>query len=133
MIFVNRVDGSQVLADGQRVQYRGILFGGETLSGYLKTLSGDPDAFLWAPRHAFWPDRYTMATLQPGQAEEFANTFPAEPGHYLLEVKAVGASEYELGGSRIPTAATNRAALAKALPSHPLTVSDPLSAKQLGL
>jgi len=133
-VFVNRMDGNQILADGQRVQYRGLLRGDEFVSGVLKTVSGDPDVYLWKPRNAFWPDRYANDTVLPGQVETFSNQFAPEAGRYLLEVQAVGDSEYELSltGEGGELAAASYAALEKARPPHPLTVSDPLSAGQLG-
>jgi hypothetical protein len=134
LIFVNRIDGSQVLGDGQRVQYRGLVQGGEWISGILAHLSGDPDLYMWMPRRAFWPDRGFNDTLQPGQVETFSNQFGQEGGRYLLEVQAVGASAYELSltGQGGVMAAAGGATLEKPLPPHPLTVSDPLSAGQLG-
>jgi hypothetical protein len=49
-------------------------------------------------------------------------------------VKAVGDSEYELSEIEqgFEETVANRAALEKARPEHPLTISDPLSAGQLG-
>lgn len=138
LTFVNRMDASQVLAGGQRVQYRGLLQGGESVSGFLKTVSGDPDGYVWKPRNAFWPDHHTTDTLLPGQVEEFCNQFEMEAGRYLLEVQAVGASEYELSLTRegseevAASSVPLENALEKSLPEHPLTVSDPLSAGQLG-
>jgi hypothetical protein len=69
--------------------------------------------------------------------ETYSHAFVEEPGRYLLEVQAVGDSEYELShggqeGEEGEMAAMNRAALEKARPEHPLTISDPLSAGQLG-
>jgi uncharacterized repeat protein (TIGR01451 family) len=134
LIFVNRIDASQALADGQRVQYRGLLQGSEWISGILATVSGDPDLYIWRPRNAFWPEGRFDETVLPGQVETFSNQFRLEGGLYLLEVQAVGASEYELSltGQGGVMAAASGAALAKALPPHPLTVSDPLSAGQVG-
>jgi uncharacterized repeat protein (TIGR01451 family) len=132
--FVNRNDAGQRLAAGQRIQYRGLLEGGELISGLLKTVSGDPDLYVWDPRNAFWPDRATDETVLPGHVEEFYSPFDMEAGRFLLEVQAVGDSEYELSltGEKREMAAASRAVLDKARPSHPLTVSDPLSAGQLG-
>jgi hypothetical protein len=134
LIFVNRMDAGQALAGGQRIQYRGLLQGGEFVGGVLKTVSGDPDVYLWQPRNAFWPDRAANGTNLPGQVETYSHAFAPEPGRYLLEVQAVGDSEYELSpaGQEAEMAAAGRAALEKARPEHPLTISDPLSAGQLG-
>jgi uncharacterized repeat protein (TIGR01451 family) len=134
LTFVNRIDVSQVLADGERIQYRGLLEGGEFVSIALTTVSGDPDLFIWKPRNAFWPDRYTNDTVLPGQVETGSNQFPLESGRYLLDVQAVGASEYALSltGQGSAMVAANLAAPQKTLPGNPLTVSDPLSAGQVG-
>jgi len=68
--------------------------------------------------------------------ETFSNQFRLEGGLYLLEVQAVGASEYELSlsgqGGVMGAASAVVAAATKPPPEHPLTVSDPLSAGQLG-
>lgn len=69
--------------------------------------------------------------------EESGETFAPEPGRYLFEVGAVGDSEYELtlaGGTPMQPPAVLAALFpqVKQTPPHPLTVSDPLSAKQLG-
>jgi uncharacterized repeat protein (TIGR01451 family) len=134
LIFVNRMDASQSLGDRQRVQYRGLLQGGEWISGILATVSGDPNVYVWKPRNAFWPDRLFNEAVLPGQVETFSNRFRLEGGRYLLEVQAVGASEYELSLTRQGgvMAIANGAALEEPLPPHPLTVSDPLSAGQVG-
>ena len=137
MIFVNRMDASQALADGQRVQYRGLIQGGEWIEGLLSTLNGDPDLFVWGPRNAYWPDRSFNEPSQPGSMEYFANQFPLEPGRYLIEVQAVGATEYGLTMKWLedPWALASAAKLdmaAKERPQHPLVVSDPLGAGQLG-
>ena len=131
------MDGNQVLADGQRIQYRGLLQGGRVsgISGFLTTVSGDPDLYIWKPRNAFWPDPlHPNDTVLPGQTEYLSNQFVPEDGRYLMEVQAVGASEYQLtvsGGDQTMAAAAS-APLAKQRPAHPLTVSDPLSAGQVG-
>jgi len=130
--FVNRMDASQVLGDGQRVQYRGQVEGGEFVTIDLTTVSGDPDMFIWKPRNAFWPDAYTIETILPGQVESASGQLP-EGGRYLMEVQAVGASEYVLNvEGQGEMAAAKRATLEKEMPQNPLTVSDPLSAGQVG-
>ena len=132
LIFVNRMDGSQALGDGQRVQYRGLLQGIERISGVLATVSGDPDLYVWRPSNTFWPEGRFNASVLPGQVETYSYQFRL-PGLYLLEVQAVGPSEYELSRTGYgAAAAVSEAALTKVLPPHPLTVSDPLSAGQLG-
>ena len=133
LTFVNRMDGSQVLADGQRIQYRGLAEEGDRLTLSLATVSGDPDAYAWAPRNGFLPYPYTMDVRPPGKSEYLNKQFD-ESGRYLMEVHAVGDSEYSLALIE-PSAATAQAAgapAAKSRPEHPLTLSDPLSAGQLG-
>jgi len=133
LAFINRMDGSQVLADGQRIQYRGIPQKGDRISLSLTTVSGDPDAYMWAPRNGFWPNPYSNDVLPPAESEYLTEQFD-ESGRNLLEIHAVGDSEYtlELLGEEGEAAAAGIAALQKALPEHPLTWSDPLSAGQLG-
>ena len=52
----------------------------------------------------------------------------------LLEVQAVGASEYQLilSGQGSDIAETSRSPVVKPRPQHPLVISDPLSAGQIG-
>jgi hypothetical protein len=137
LISVNRMDGSQSLADGERVQYRGYIEEGMELMIGLKTVSGDPDLYAWRPRNAFRPDRYTQATVLPGQMEESGYQVAQQSGRILLEVHAVGPSEYEMiaaGRIEEQTAASGASGALedKPVPLHPLVVSDPLSARQLG-
>jgi hypothetical protein len=135
MPFVNRVGGSQTLADGQRIQYRALLDAGSVVWASLKTMSGDPDLYAWGPRNGFWPDRAANATLQPGGSEELATDAASGDGRYMIEVQAVGTSAYDLSfpGSVQPAAASATAVpVAKPRPEHPLVVSDPLSAGQVG-
>lgn len=133
IVFVNRLDGSQGLAAGQRVQYRGDLEEGTWLAGLLTTVAGDPDLYAWAPRNGFLPDAYRNDTVSPGQTEDLGHRFVPESGRFLLEVQAVGASEYQLQIG-VPTEEPIQAAsaAAKPHPQHPLLISDPLSAGQLG-
>ncbi len=135
LTFVNRMDGPRVLADGERVQYLGLLQGGEIVHTILKTVSGDPDAYLWKPRNAFWPDRFSQETVPPGVIEESGMLKIPEDGRYLLEVGAVGESEYELilSGEELQLQSSARTMTLKTLPPHPLTVSDPLSSGQTGM
>jgi uncharacterized repeat protein (TIGR01451 family) len=134
LVFVNRVDGSQVLAAGGRVQYRGLLQLGTWAAAVLTTVSGDPDMYVWKPRNAFWPDTYRNDRVLPGQMEDLVHRFLAESGRYLLEVQAVGASEYRLDlidAGHLPAGAAGALAV-KPRPEHPLVISDPLSAGQVG-
>ena len=134
LVFVNRIDGPQALADGQRVQYRGYIAEGTWLLAVLKTISGDPDIYVWRPHNGYRPDAHRNDTVAPGQVEDLGTDFVPQNGRYLLDIQAVGASRYELavsGGARSEAAAVGALA-AKALPAHPLVIADPLSAKQLG-
>lgn len=134
MIFVNRLDGNQILADGQRVQYRGDLEEGTWLAGLLTTVDGDPDLYAWGPRNAFRPDAYRNDTVLPWQTEDLGHRFLPESGRYLVEVEAVGDSEYQLvlTGHAPEMIEAPRAPTVKPRPQHPLVVSDPLSAGQVG-
>jgi uncharacterized repeat protein (TIGR01451 family) len=134
LVFVNRIDGNQILADGQRVQYRGDIEQGTWLVAALTTVSGDPDIYAWKPRNGFRPDKYSNDTVLAGQTEELGHRFTPESGRYLLEVQAVGASEYQLGvaGQGPAIAEATGAQAVKPRPQHPLVISDPLSAGQLG-
>ncbi len=127
LAFINRVDGAQTLADGQRVQYRGAIANGALALGYLTTVSGDPDLYIWGPRNAFRPNLRTDDTVAPGQWEQMGTHRAERSGRFLMEVQAVGPSEYRLSLSGLVGAA-GEASAEKARPAHPLTVSDPLSA-----
>jgi uncharacterized repeat protein (TIGR01451 family) len=128
LALVNRIDGSQALTNGQRVQYRGDLHEGAQLHAYLTTVSGDPDLYAWGPFNPFRPDRLSNESVAPGQYEGFGGDFLHTSGRYLLEVQAVGASEYTLALGGHGPASTAAAVTAKDLPQRPLVVSDPLSA-----
>ena len=135
LAWVNRVDGSQSLAAGGRAQYRGFVAQGMLVDSTLTTLSGDPDMYIWKPRNGFWPDRYTDASVEPGQIEGLGYQTVEESGRFLLEVQAVGAtSEYELTlqGAQAEMVQTAGVLADKSRPPHPLTVSDPLSAGMAG-
>ncbi len=134
MIFVNRLDGNQTLADGQRVQYRGDIEEGTWLAGLLTTVTGDPDLYAWGPRNAFRPDAYRNDTVLPGQTEDLGHRFLPESGRYLVEVEAVGDSEYQLSltGHAPELVEAPHSPTVKPRPQHPLVVSDPLSAGQVG-
>ena len=134
LVFVNRIDGNQTLADGQRVQYRGDLEEGTWLAGLLTTIYGDPDLYAWRPRNGFLPDAYRNDTVSPGQTEDLGHRFVPESGRYLVEVQAVGDSAYQLilTGQAPDTAEAFRAPRVKPRPQHPLVISDPLSSGQLG-
>ncbi len=133
---VNRLDGSQALAAGQRIQYRGNEDEGMLLIAYLKTVSGDPDMYAWAPGNAFRPDRGSNEDVGPGGTEDMGGRGLEQGGRYLLEVQAAVPSEYKLSVEGYEAQSAAAAALAaesvKPWPQHPLTVSDPLSAGELG-
>ncbi len=132
--FTNRVDGPQFLANGQRVHYRGFIDVGTWILAVLKTLTGDPDLRVWQPRSNFRPDAFTGETVDPGQTEDLGTDFVQHGGRFLVEVQAVGASDYELSlNGDVPNEPNALQALAaNERPAHPLTVSDPLSAHALG-
>jgi hypothetical protein len=132
LIFVNRVGGAQVLADGARVQYRGDLEYGNWVVASLLTLMGDPDLYIWRPANGFLPNAWSNATVAPGEVENTGDLFVPSNGRYLLEVQAIGASEYALslaGHAQTPVGAV-QAANGKVRPPHPFVISDPLSAGQ---
>jgi len=135
LVFVNRLDGPQALADGERVQYRGYIERGSWVLAILRTISGDPDIHVWRPHNGYRPDGFSNDTVLPGQVEDLGTRFVQQSGRILVEIQAAGASEYELqvtGGTSGGTAMTHAPAT-KELPAHPLTISDPLSANQLGV
>jgi hypothetical protein len=132
LIFVNRVGGAQLLADGARVQYRGDLEYGNWVVASLLTLMGDPDLYIWRPANGFLPNAWSNATVAPGEVENTGDLFVPSNGRYLLEVQAVGASEYALslaGHAQTPVGAV-QSANGKVRPPHPFVISDPLSAGQ---
>jgi hypothetical protein len=131
LTFVNLVDGAQTLADGERVQYRGFVERGAWALVRLTTLAGDPDLYIWRPRNAFRPDLSAEATIAIGQWEEAGARSALNSGYYVLEARAVGASQYNLAlvaSGVVTAAAADRAGGGKERPPHPLTLSDPLSA-----
>jgi uncharacterized repeat protein (TIGR01451 family) len=134
LVFVNRVDGNQVLANGQRVQYRGDLEQGNWVVATLLTVAGDPDLYIWRPANGFRPDAYSNDSVAPGQVESLGGEMVAQSGKFLLEVVAAGDSEYSLSLARDEQGmlAATSGAVAKERPAHPLTLSDPLSANQVG-
>lgn len=134
MAFVNRVDGPQALAAGQRVQYRGDMERGNWVLAVLTTLAGDPDMYIWRPGNTFRPDFYSNDSVAPGQAESLGGQMIGTSGRFLLEVLAAGDSEYslDLSGQGPASAVAAGAAAEKDRPSQPLSASDPLSANQVG-
>lgn len=131
LTFVNRIDGSQPLAAGQRVQYRADVEPGAWAVAVLTTDNGDPDLYAWAPRNAFRPDIFTNDAVGPGQSEAVGGQIVQVSGRVLIEVIAATDSQYHvavLTPEVDPATAAARAAAVKPLPEHPLTVADPLSA-----
>lgn len=96
----------------------------------LTTRAGDPDMYIWEPFNGFQPDHFVNNSVAPGQTESAGGKLSMPTGRALLEVLAVGSSEYTLSfaqdGEALPIIAAQ--ATAKLRPQHPLTVSDPLSA-----
>ena len=140
LMFINRMDGSQVLAAGQRVQYRGILHGARVdvraISDDARRVTRTCISGARAMTVSARPLRRTQRSC-PGRARCSATAVPAlEPGRYLMDVQGVGASVYEVTMSspvRAETVAQPRAwRRSQPRPEHPLTVSDPLSAGQVG-
>jgi hypothetical protein len=132
-VWVNRMDASQSLPAGARAQYRGLANEGMQVELEIRTLAGDPDMYVWKPRSAFRPDGYTDARVAPGQVETIGYTRLLESGRFVVEVGAVGASEYSFSMTGLPVPTPAAAATSvKARPDHPLAVSDPLSARQVG-
>ena len=107
---------------------------GSWVLAVLKTISGDPDIYVWRPHNGYRPDGYSNDTVAPGQVEDIGTRFVQQSGRYLVEIQAAGASEYELQvtGGTSSESCMARAPATKELPAHPLTISDPLSANQLG-
>jgi uncharacterized repeat protein (TIGR01451 family) len=133
LAFVNRSDAPQVLANGQRVQYRGNLEQGAWVLAVLTTRAGDPDLYIWRPHNGFHPDLYSNESLPPGQWESLGGELVARSGRFLLEVQAAGDSEYQLDLSgEQPALGGMHGRATKVLPSQPLAAGDPLSAGQLG-
>ena len=135
--FVNRWDGNATLAAGQRVQYRGLLQRGQPIVAELTTVAGDPDLFGWWPDNGFAPNLYSVYDVGAGQTEAIGEDSLHASGRYLVEVASMGDSEYTLAFPwQLPEATAAIAAArvdgVKPLPQHPLAVSDPLSAGQLG-
>lgn len=134
MGFVNRSDGSQVLAGGQRVQYRGDMQRGNWVVAGLTTIAGDPDMYIWRPGNGFLPDYFSNDSVAPSQMETLGGQMVDQTGRYILEVEAVGDSKYTLdltgqGPQGQPGIAS---ATEKERPQQPLALSDPLSASQVG-
>jgi hypothetical protein len=129
LAFTNLLQGSQFLADGERVQYRFNLLRSDQAIFGAAALAGDPSLYVWQPRNGFRPD-YAAA----GAGVVDAVSFTASAGGlYLVEVRAEGDSRYQLllGGDAGPLE-ISAASRASDPPEHPLTVSDPLSAGVAG-
>ena len=136
MCAVNRVDDTQTLAAGQRIQYRGDEEQGTLVIAYLTTVTGDPDIYAWAPFNAFRPDLASDQDVGPGGTEDLGGRELQRSGRFLLEVHAAGPSEYSLSVAGFKAQSARAAGMAvrsdKPRPQHPLLVSDPLSAGELG-
>ena len=134
--FANRWDGNAMLAAGRRVQHRGNLQRGQPIVAELTTVAGDPDLFGWWPDNGFAPNLYSVYDVGAGQTEAIGENSLHASGRYLVEVASLEGSEYTLAFPRQLPEAIAAAGVAgvsiKPLPQHPLAVSDPLSAGQLG-
>ena len=62
----------------------------------LTTLAGDPDMYIWEPFNGFQADHYINESVAPGQTESAGGKLTEPTGLALLDVLAVGASEYQL-------------------------------------
>jgi hypothetical protein len=132
LVFVNRVDGSQALADGQRVQYRGAVEQNAWVVAVLTTLAGDPDMYIWEPYNGFQPDHFVNDSVAPGQSESAGGKLTEPAGLALLDVQAAGTSEYQLSFAQDAAPPVAARATPKPRPQHPLVISDPLSAGVAG-
>ena len=125
LAFTNLLENNQVLADGQRIQYRFPLYAKELAIFNVVAKAGNPDIYVWQPFSGFRPHYSATGT---GFVDTVGFQAPKQ-GLYLLEVQAEGDSQYQLllGGDIGPRAASASQFTANT-PEHPLTVSDPLSA-----
>jgi hypothetical protein len=85
--------------------------------------------YIWEPYNGFQADHYVNESVAPGQSESAGGKLTMPTGLNLLDVLAVGDSQYQL--SIAQDAAVSIAAAhttAKVRPQHPLVLSDPLSA-----
>jgi hypothetical protein len=127
LTFTNLLESNQALSDGQRIQYRFPLYPKELAIFNLTAKEGNPDIYVWQPYSGFRPHYSATGT-------DFVNVvgFEVEKhGVYLVEVKAEGDSQYQLllGGDIQSAATAPSTTMTTGIPEHPLTVSDPLSAK----
>jgi uncharacterized repeat protein (TIGR01451 family) len=139
LTYTNLVGSNQSLPDGGRTQYRFEMDMGDLAAFYVTTLAGNADLYMWKPQQAFRPNYWSNGPGGAGTGDEIIEWLD-EGGRYLLEVQAVGDSQYQLTIADESLAdIENRTSQAHLLsfaekdrPQHPLTISDPLSAGQAG-
>jgi uncharacterized repeat protein (TIGR01451 family) len=128
LAFTNLLARDQALADGLRHQYRFDLDTGNLVIYNLAALAGDPDMYVWSPRHALLPNH----AAEGDGLVDVIGFWPEGQGVHLLEVVARGDSVYQLLPAPQPEAdlagPQDQTADNGGRPSRPLTVSDPLSA-----
>lgn len=125
LAYTNLLQGNQFLADGDRVQYRFLLAQDDTAVFAAASLQGEPGLYVWRPRSGFHPE---YVATDAGVVNAVRLTADRH-GLYLVEVKALGDSRYQLLlGGDVDRQANAAVALAASAPEHPLTVSDPLNA-----
>jgi uncharacterized repeat protein (TIGR01451 family) len=121
--FTNLMSDSQSLEDGGRVQYRFDLHEGEEMTLTLTALDGDPDLYAWSLPNTFYPNYFSNNT-----GDDALNFWAEGGGLYLVEVAAVGDSQYRLSlAGDVMSVANVQARQGKLPPEHPLTISTPLS------
>jgi len=126
--YTNYLDPNSSLNSGQRHQYRFNFRPGELVIYNLLANSGDPDLYVWNPRHALLPNHVAESV----QLVDALGFYTGREGVYLLEVIARGDSSYQL----LPLGDFEAESLdvlekrppPKERPEHPLTVTDPISA-----
>jgi uncharacterized repeat protein (TIGR01451 family) len=139
LAYTNLIGDSHTLPDGGRAQYRFDMTPGDLVAFYVTNLAGDPDLYVWKPLNAFRPNCYSNSTGGPGEVDETGD-WVDEAGMYLVEVAAVGDSQYALSLAwEFEMDAESRSPEDKMLslqekerPEHPLTISNPLSAGDPG-
>lgn len=138
--------GAQLLAAGQRVQYRVPMRAGDLGLFNLVTLSGDADLYIWKPRFAFRPHYFSNGV--PGASFlDAVGFFAEEENVVIVEVEAAtDGTSYRLVASgdlvtaQAVTVDGEEAAAAREIPhstwltlaekerpAHPLTLSSPFS------
>ena len=132
LLRTNLVSGSaQVVAAGQRVQYRMKLNANALAVLSLVTLSGDADLYVWQPRAGFMPHFYSNAAPGVGPSMDGLAFYVPEEGMYVVEVQAVTDAAYRLitdgdiSGASALDNETRQAQVDKVRPQHPRDFSTP--------